>query len=145
MRVVFMGTPAFAVPALDAIVDAGHEVAAVYTRAPRPAGRGLASRPSPVAERAAARAVAIETPASLRDPAVLDRLTELAPQCVVVVAFGLLLPEAVLALPPRGCLNLHASLLPRWRGAAPRPRALHPRGTRPPCARTTGSLSWARA
>jgi methionyl-tRNA formyltransferase len=124
MRLVFMGTPAFAVPALDAVAAAGHDLAAVYTQPPRPAGRGQRDRPSPVAERAAALGLPVRAPATLREPGAQAALAALAPEAIVVVAYGLILPAAVLAIPPRGCLNIHASRLPRWRGAAPIQRAI---------------------
>ncbi len=124
MRIVFMGTPDFAVPALDALVGAGHEVAAVYTQPPRPAGRGKRPRPSPVQRRAEALGIEVRTPASLRDPAAIAALEALGADVGVVAAYGLILPAGALAAPRRGCLNIHASLLPRWRGAAPIQRAI---------------------
>jgi methionyl-tRNA formyltransferase len=124
MRLVFMGTPGFAVPALDALVAAGHEVAAVYTQPPRPAGRGQVPRPSAVAVRAAALGLEVRHPASLREPAVQAEFAALGAAVAVVVAYGLILPQAVLDMPVEGCLNIHASLLPRWRGAAPIQRAV---------------------
>ncbi|GIX13547.1 MAG: methionyl-tRNA formyltransferase [Paracoccaceae bacterium] len=124
MRILFMGTPDFAVPALDALVAAGHEVAAVYARAPRAAGRGLRPRPAPVARRAEALGIPVRTPASLRDPAEQAALAGLGAEVAVVTAYGLILPQPVLDAPARGCLNIHASLLPRWRGAAPIQRAI---------------------
>jgi methionyl-tRNA formyltransferase len=124
LRVVFMGTPDFAVPTLAAILDAGHEVAAVYTRPPRPAGRGMAERRSPVHEMALANAIPVLTPATLRDPAAQAGFAAHGADVAVVVAYGLILPAPVLAAPREGCLNLHASLLPRWRGAAPIERAI---------------------
>jgi methionyl-tRNA formyltransferase len=124
LRVVFMGTPDFAVPTLAEIVGAGHDVAAVYTQPPRPAGRGMAETPSPVQRFAAAAGIPVETPRTLKVPEVQDRLRATAPDVIVVVAYGLLLPQAVLDIPPLGCLNLHGSLLPRWRGAAPIQRAI---------------------
>ena len=119
-----MGTPAFAVPTLAAVAAAGHEVAAVYTRAPAASGRGLRPRPSPVQAEAERLGAPVATPASLRGEDAAARLAADRPDVVVVVAYGLLLPPAILAVPPHGCLNLHASLLPRWRGAAPIQRAL---------------------
>ena len=124
MRVVFAGTPPFAARALEAIVAAGHEVALVLTQPDRPAGRGMHLSPSAVAQSAASYGLPIDKPASLKDPQAQRRLRELAPEVLVVAAYGLLLPQAVLDIPPRGCLNIHASLLPRWRGAAPIQRAL---------------------
>ena len=124
MRLVFMGTPEFALPALEVLVAAGHEIACVYTRPPRPAGRGQQPRPSPVAVRAAALGLPVRTPATLRDPAVQAEFAALRAEIAVVVAYGLILPPPVLEAPARGCLNIHASLLPRWRGAAPINRAI---------------------
>ena len=124
MRLIFMGTPDFSVPALDALHAAGHEIACVYTRAPRPAGRGQKERPSPVHARAAALGLAVRAPRSLRAADEQAAFAGLAPEAAVVVAYGLILPQPVLDAPPRGCLNIHASLLPRWRGAAPIQRAI---------------------
>ncbi len=124
MRLIFMGTPDFAVPALDALVDAGHAVAAVYTQPPRPAGRGQRARPGPVASRAAALGLPVRTPPTLRDPAEHAAFAAFGAEAAIVVAYGLILPPAILALPARGCLKIHASLLPRWRGAAPIQRAV---------------------
>lgn len=124
MRLIFMGTPDFAVPALDALAAAGHEIAAVYSQPPRPAGRGQQPRPSPVAARAAALGLPLATPVTLRDPAAQSDLAALGAEAAVVVAYGLILPPAILAAPARGCFNIHASLLPRWRGAAPIQRAV---------------------
>ncbi len=124
LRIVFAGTPEFALPTLDALLAAGHPIAAVYTQPDRPAGRGRQLRPSPVKARALAAGLPVRQPRTLREPAVQAELAALAPALVVVVAYGLLLPETVLRLPPLGCVNVHASLLPRWRGAAPIQRAL---------------------
>ena len=124
MRLIFMGTPDFAVPALVALHRAGHDVACVYTRAPRPAGRGQKPRPTPVAARAEALGLPVRTPASLRGPDERAALKALGADAAVVVAYGLILPPPVLAAPRRGCWNIHASLLPRWRGAAPIHRAV---------------------
>ena len=125
MRIVFMGTPAFAVPALDALTAAGREVAAAYTQPPRAGGRrGKALVPSPVQARAEALRIVVRTPATLRDAGAQAEFAALGADVAVVAAFGLILPEPVLAAPRRGCLNLHASLLPRWRGAAPIQRAI---------------------
>lgn len=124
MRLVFMGTPDFAVPALDALLAAGHEIAAVYAQPPRPAGRGQKPRPGPVAARAEALGLRLCTPARLRDPAEQAAFAALGAEAAVVAAYGLILPEPVLAAPVRGCINIHASLLPRWRGAAPIHRAI---------------------
>ncbi len=125
MRVVFMGTPDFAVPTLAAIHAAGHEIAAVYTQPPRAAGRrGLALTPSPVQLRAEALGLAVRSPLSFKDPAERERFAALGADVAVVVAYGLLLPQSVLDAPRLGCFNLHGSLLPRWRGAAPVQRAV---------------------
>lgn len=124
MRLIFMGTPEFSVPALDALVTAGHDIACVYTQPPRPAGRGQKDRPSPVQARAAALGLPVRHPARLRDPADQAAFAALHADLAVVVAYGLILPQAVLDAPRRGCLNIHASLLPRWRGAAPIHRAI---------------------
>ncbi len=125
MRIVFMGTPEFALPALTEIIGAGHEVVAVYTRAPKPRGRrGLALTPSPVHSMASRFGIEVMTPRTLRSPEAAAALAGFKPDTVVVAAYGLILPKEVLEVPPRGCLNLHASLLPRWRGAAPIERAI---------------------
>ncbi len=124
MRVVFMGTPEFSVPTLTEVVSAGHEVVAVYTRAPKPAGRGQAERKSPVHEAAEAFGIPVFTPRSLKGEAEQAQFAALGAEVAVVVAYGLLLPKAVLEAPEYGCLNLHGSLLPRWRGAAPIQRAI---------------------
>ncbi len=123
MRIVFMGTPDFAVPALEALASR-HTVAAVYTQPPRPAGRGQAERPSPVHARALALGLPVRHPARLKDPADQAAFAALGADVAVVVAYGLILPQAVLDAPRAGCLNIHASLLPRWRGAAPIHRAV---------------------
>ncbi len=119
LRLVFMGSPAFALPSLAAILGAGHEIAAVYTQPPRPAGRGMEKRKSPVHAFAETAGLAVRAPASLKAPDEQAALTALGAHAIVVVAYGLLLPAAVLAAPRQGCLNLHPSKLPRWRGAAP--------------------------
>jgi methionyl-tRNA formyltransferase len=124
MRIVFMGTPEFSVPVLDALVAARHQIAAVYCQPPRPAGRGKKDRPSPVQARAETLGLEVRHPVSLRDAEALADFTALQPEVAVVVAYGLLLPQAILDAPERGCLNIHASLLPRWRGAAPIHRAV---------------------
>lgn len=124
LRVAFAGTPEFAVPALAAIAASRHPVVAVYTQPDRPAGRGLQVLESPVKQRALAQRLPIEQPATLRDAGAAARLASFRPDVMVVVAYGLLLPQAVLDVPRLGCLNIHASLLPRWRGAAPIQRAL---------------------
>ncbi len=124
MRIVYMGTPDFAVPALDALVEAGHEVVAVYTQPPRPAGRGKRDRPSPIQSRAQALGLCVRHPARLKDADAQAEFAALRPEAAVVAAYGLILPQGVLDAPKRGCLNIHASLLPRWRGAAPIHRAV---------------------
>jgi methionyl-tRNA formyltransferase len=124
MRVVFMGTPDFAVPTLAAIVGQGHEVVAAYARAPARAGRGMTLRPSPVQELAESLGVPVLTPKTLRNDAAGQAFLEHRADVAVVAAYGLLLPKPILEAPRFGCLNLHASLLPRWRGAAPIHRAV---------------------
>ncbi len=124
MRCVFMGTPDFSVPVLDALVAAGHEIACVYCQPPRPAGRGKQPRPTPVQARAEALGLPVRTPASLRGETEQARFAALRAEVAVVVAYGLILPQAILGAPAHGCLNIHASLLPRWRGAAPIHRAV---------------------
>ncbi len=124
MRLIFMGTPAFSVPTLAALVGQGHEIAAVYTRAPQPAGRGMALKRTPVHDAALALGLAVATPANFRDSDAVARFAALEADAAIVVAYGLILPRTILAAPSAGCLNLHASLLPRWRGAAPIQRAL---------------------
>jgi methionyl-tRNA formyltransferase len=124
LRLVFMGTPDFAVPTLLEIAGAGHEVAAVYTRAPKQSGRGMALTPSPVEREARRLGVPVMTPASLKMPEAEAAFRAHDADAAVVVAYGLLLPKAILDAPRFGCFNLHASLLPRWRGAAPINRAI---------------------
>ncbi|HVY21278.1 MAG TPA: methionyl-tRNA formyltransferase [Bauldia sp.] len=124
MRMVFFGTPAFAVPTLTEIVGQGHEVVAVYTQPPRAAGRGMTERKSPVHDVADRFAIPVFTPASLKPAEESARFSALAPDVGVVVAYGQILPRAFLDAPANGCLNLHGSLLPRWRGAAPVQRAI---------------------
>jgi methionyl-tRNA formyltransferase len=119
VRLVFAGTPQTAVPALDALLASRHEIVAVVTRPDAPAGRGRKVEPSPVAQRATAAGLEVLRPARARDPQFLDRLREIAPDCCPVVAYGALLPQTALDIPPRGWVNLHFSLLPGWRGAAP--------------------------
>ena len=119
-----MGTPDFSVPVLDALVGAGHEIAAVYCQPPRPAGRGKKDRPSPVQARATTLGLPVRHPASLRNAQAQAAFAALDADIAVVVAYGLILPQAVLDAPRHGCLNIHASLLPRWRGAAPIHRAI---------------------
>lgn len=125
MRIIFMGTPDFAVPTLVALAEAGHEIACVYTQPPRPGGRrGKELTPSPVQRAAQARGFAVRHPVSLRDPAIQAEFAALDAEVAVVAAYGLILPQAVLDAPRHGCLNVHGSLLPRWRGAAPVQRAI---------------------
>lgn len=125
MRIIYMGTPEFAVPALDALVAAGHEVVAVYTQPPRPGGRrGRELTPSPVHARAAELGIAVRHPVSLKNAEAQADFAALGADIAVVAAYGLILPRAVLDAPVHGCLNLHGSLLPRWRGAAPIQRAI---------------------
>jgi len=124
MRIIFMGTPDFAVPALRTIVEAGHGVAAVYTQPPRAAGRGMALRKSPVQEVAEQAGLTVLTPARLKSAEEQERFSALRADAAVVVAYGLILPRTILEATRRGALNLHASLLPRWRGAAPINRAI---------------------
>jgi methionyl-tRNA formyltransferase len=125
MRIVFMGTPEFAVPALEALAAAGHDVVAAYSQPPRAGGRrGNALTPSPVHARAEAMGIAVRTPVSLRDPEAQAEFAALGADVAVVAAYGLILPRAVLDAPRLGCLNIHGSLLPRWRGAAPIQRAI---------------------
>lgn len=124
MNIVFAGTPDFAVPTLQRLIDAGFPPVAVYTQPDRPAGRGRQPRPSPVKQCAERHGIPVLQPRSLREPQVQAELAALAPDLMVVVAYGLILPEAVLQTPRLGCVNVHASLLPRWRGAAPIQRAL---------------------
>jgi methionyl-tRNA formyltransferase len=124
MRIAFLGTPDFAVQALAELVAAGHEIAAVYTQPPKPRGRGQEVKPSPVQAFAEGLGLPVRTPASMRDPAEVEAFAALGLDAAVVVAFGQILPRAVLEAPRLGCFNLHASLLPRWRGAAPIQRAI---------------------
>ncbi len=124
MRIVYAGTPDFAVPALQALIDGSHEVVAVYTQPDRPAGRGKKPRPSPVKQTALAAGLPVLQPQTLRDAEAQAALAALRPDLMVVAAYGLILPPEVLATPPHGCINIHASLLPRWRGAAPIQRAI---------------------
>jgi methionyl-tRNA formyltransferase len=124
MRIAFMGTPDFAVPSLDALHAAGHEIAAVYTQPPRPAGRGKALMPTPVHKRAGALGLEVRHPPSLKGADEHAAFAALALDAAVVAAYGLILPQPILDAPRRGCLNVHASLLPRWRGAAPIQRAI---------------------
>jgi methionyl-tRNA formyltransferase len=124
LRLVFMGTPEFALPTLVELIGQGHEIAAVYTQPPRPKGRGLAPEPSPVARLAAAHSLDVRTPANLKDGEAQREFAAIGSDAAIVVAYGLILPKPVLDAPGLGCFNLHASLLPRWRGAAPIQRAI---------------------
>ncbi len=124
MRIVFAGTPEFAVPTLRALLNSAHDVVAVYTQPDRPAGRGRKLRASPVKALALEHGIAVEQPATLKTPESQAQLAQYRPDLLVVVAYGLILPQAVLDLPTHGCVNVHASLLPRWRGAAPIQRAI---------------------
>jgi len=124
MRVIFMGSPDFAVPTLEALVEAGHEVVAAYTQPPRPAGRGKDERPTAVDERAGELGIEVRTPKSLRGETDQKAFAELEADVAVVAAYGLILPQAILDAPMLGCLNVHGSLLSRWRGAAPVQRAI---------------------
>ena len=124
MRLIFAGTPEFARAALAALIGAGHELALVLTQPDRPSGRGMKLTPSPVKQEAEKHGIPVYQPASLKDPASHQTIREAAAEAMVVAAYGLILPQAVLDIPPRGCLNIHASLLPRWRGAAPIQRAI---------------------
>ena len=130
LRIAFMGSPDFAVPVLAALVEAGHEIACVYSQPPRPAGRGKRLRPPPVHQWAEARGLEVRTPRSLKKEPEQEAFAALDLDAAVVVAYGLILPQAVLDAPTHGCMNMHASLLPRWRGAAPRQRRT--RGSSPP-------------
>lgn len=124
MRLVFMGSPDFSVPVLEALVEAGHDIAAVYCQPPRPAGRGKKDRPGPVHARALELGLDVRHPVSLKGADEQAAFADLNADAAVVVAYGLILPQAVLDAPTHGCLNIHASLLPRWRGAAPIHRAI---------------------
>jgi len=124
MRLVFMGSPEFSVPVLEALFDAGHEIACVYCQPPRPAGRGKKDRKTPVHARAESLGLPVRHPVSLRSEADQEAFAEIGAEVAVVVAYGLILPKAILSAPRFGCLNIHASLLPRWRGAAPIHRAI---------------------
>jgi len=124
MNLVFMGTPDFSVPALEALAAAGHTVLAVYTQPPRPAGRGQKEQPSPVQRAAERLGIPVRALKSLRDAAAQEEFRALRADLAVVAAYGLILPKTILDAPLRGCLNIHASLLPRWRGAAPIQRAI---------------------
>jgi methionyl-tRNA formyltransferase len=124
LKIIFAGTPAFAAAALVALLDGGHDVVHVLTQPDRPAGRGLKPQASAVKQLALARQLPLLQPATLKDSVLTAQLTDLHAEVMVVAAYGLMIPESLLQLPPRGCLNIHASLLPRWRGAAPIQRAI---------------------
>jgi methionyl-tRNA formyltransferase len=124
LRLIFMGTPQFAVPTLLELVAHGHEMAAVYTRAAKPAGRGMKLQPTPVEQEARRLGIAVLTPSTLKTPESLEEFRAHGADAAVVVAYGMILPQAILDAPKLGCFNLHASLLPRWRGAAPINRAI---------------------
>jgi methionyl-tRNA formyltransferase len=124
MRLIFMGTPDFAVPTLVELAARGHDIVAVYTRAPKPGGRGLDLQPTPVEREARRLSLPVHTPKTLKDEKAQQELRALDADAAVVVAYGLILPKAVLEAPRLGCFNVHASLLPRWRGAAPINRAI---------------------
>ena len=124
LRLIFMGTPDFAVPTLLELVAHGHEIAAVYTRAAKPAGRGMKLQLSPVEQEARRRGIPVTTPATLKTPEAAAGFRAHNAEAAVVVAYGMILPQAILDAPKLGCYNLHASLLPRWRGAAPINRAI---------------------
>jgi methionyl-tRNA formyltransferase len=124
MRLIFMGTPDFSVPTLIELAAGGHEIVAVYTRAPKPAGRGMDLQPTPVEREARRLALAVQTPGTLKDAAAVEIFRAHNADAAVVVAYGLILPKLILEAPRLGCFNVHASLLPRWRGAAPINRAI---------------------
>src|SRR5690349_10415172 len=124
MRIVFMGSPEFAVPSLNALAEAGHDIIAVYCQPPRPAGRGKAERKTAVHERAEELGIEVRTPRTLRNEEEQERFRALDADIAIVAAYGLILPKPILDAPRRGCVNVHASLLPRWRGAAPIQRAI---------------------
>jgi len=127
MRLIFMGTPAFALPTFEALLAAGQEIVAVYSQPARLAGRGQQLRASPIAQRAEAEGLPLVTPLHFRTEAEIEQVKAFGAEAAIVVAYGLILPPPLLAAFPRGCINVHASLLPRWRGAAPIPRAIEPR------------------
>ena len=124
LRLIFMGTPDFAVPTLCALAEQGHEIVAVYTRAAKPAGRGMKLQPTPVEQEARRLGIAVLTPSTLKTPEAQQQFEAHHADAAVVVAYGMILPQAILDAPKLGCFNLHASLLPRWRGAAPINRAI---------------------
>src|ERR1700748_2036930 len=124
LRLIFMGTPEFAVPTLRALAEHGHQIAAVYTRAAKPSGRGMKLQPTPVEQEARRLGIGVLTPSTLKTPEALEEFRAHNADAAVVVAYGMILPQAILDAPKLGCFNLHASLLPRWRGAAPINRAI---------------------
>ena len=124
MRIIFMGTPDFAVPTLNALHKAGHTVVAAYTQPPRPAGRGKKLQPSPVQKEAEILGIEVRSPTSLKTAEAQEAFAALEPDIAIVAAYGMILPQAILDIPVHGCLNVHASILPRWRGAAPIHRAI---------------------
>src|SRR6201985_87767 len=124
LRLIFMGTPEFAVPTLRALAEHGHQIAAVYTRAAKPSGRGMKLQPTPVEQEARRLGIAVLTPTTLKTPEAQQEFRAHNADAAVVVAYGMILPQAILDAPKLGCFNLHASLLPRWRGAAPINRAI---------------------
>jgi methionyl-tRNA formyltransferase len=124
LRLIFMGTPEFAVPTMLELAAHGHEIAAVYTRAAKPAGRGMKLQPTPVEQQARRLGIPVLTPATLKTPEASEQFRGHSADAAVVVAYGMILPQAILDAPPLGCFNLHASVLPRWRGAAPINRAI---------------------
>ena len=124
LKIIYAGTPEFAVPALEALLHSGHEVVAVYSQPDRPAGRGRKLQQSPVKDFALAHNISVYQPSSFKNNEDIQSLKDLRADLMVVAAYGLLLPQAVLDAPPLGCINIHASLLPRWRGAAPVQRAI---------------------
>ena len=119
MRIVFMGTPDFAVPSLNALLERGHEILAVYTQPDKPKGRGKTMLPTPVKEEALKHGFPVYQPVKVRNPEFLQVLEKLEPDIIVVAAFGQIIPKSILELPKYGCINIHASLLPKYRGAAP--------------------------
>ena len=124
MKIVFAGTPDFAVPPLKALIDAGHDIVGVYTQPDRPQGRGRKIVPTPVKAVAESAGIPVFQPVSFKEPGSIDQLRSLKPELMVVVAYGLILPTEVIQIPPKGCVNIHASILPRWRGAAPIQRSI---------------------
>ncbi|MDH5489438.1 MAG: methionyl-tRNA formyltransferase [Rhodospirillaceae bacterium] len=124
LRIIFMGTPDFSVPALKLLVEAKHNIVAVYTQPPRPAGRGKKEQKSPIHISAEELGIAVKTPESLKSESEINNFRDLKPDVCVVVAYGQILPQQILDIPPMGCINIHASMLPRWRGAAPIHRAI---------------------